>query len=170
MVHLDLRHLGKKHLEERLPLICGLARRFANTDPITTPIPVRPAVHYTMGGIRTDINSATGVTGLWALGECSSVGMHGANRLGSNSLSEIAVFGKVAGPQAMQHAKDAGLSDRAKLDERAREILNRIDTKRAQKGDERLADVSHAMALSALERKESRGSHQRINASTHRRL
>lgn len=227
VVHLDLRHLGEKHLEERLPLICGLARRFANTDPVTSPIPVRPAVHYTMGGIRTDINTATGVTGLWALGECSSVGMHGANRLGSNSLSEIVVFGKVAGLQAMQHAKDAGLSDRAKLDERALEVLNRIDTKRAQKGHERLAevrddmtssmekcfgiyrtgelmqegvdtvaelrqrakridlrdnakkynyellaayeldcllDVSHAMALSALERKESRGSHQRIDS------
>ncbi|MDO9475846.1 MAG: fumarate reductase (quinol) flavoprotein subunit [Pseudohongiella sp.] len=100
VVYLDLRHLGDKHLKERLPLICELARDFVNVDPAKAPIPVRPAVHYTMGGVMTDIDCQTSIQGLFAIGECASVGLHGANRLGSNSLSELLVFGKVAGERA----------------------------------------------------------------------
>ena len=104
-VHLDLRHLGAKKIHERLPLISEVARTFGGVDPVTTPIPVRPAVHYTMGGIRCNRWTETSMPGLFAAGECSSVGLHGANRLGSNSLSEIVVFGHVAGERAAAYAR-----------------------------------------------------------------
>ena len=109
VVYLDLRHLGKAHLASRLPFICELAKAYVNIDPATAPIPIRPAVHYTMGGILTDINCQTSIAGLFAVGECASVGLHGANRLGSNSLSELLVFGKVAGEQAAALALQANL-------------------------------------------------------------
>ena len=86
---LDLRHLGARKIKERLPLIREMAEQFMGIDPATTPIPVRPAVHYTMGGILVDIHTASPLAGLFAAGECSSVGIHGANRLGSNSLAEL---------------------------------------------------------------------------------
>ncbi|ACK50672.1 fumarate reductase, flavoprotein subunit [Methylocella silvestris BL2] len=106
-VLLDLRHLGARKLKERLPLICDLAREFMGIDAVTAAIPVRPAVHYTMGGILVDINTASPLAGLYAAGECSSVGIHGANRLGSNSLAELSVFGRVAGEQAAAFARAA---------------------------------------------------------------
>lgn len=105
VVYLDLRHLGAQHLAERLPLISELAHAYVNVDPVKAPIPVRPAVHYTMGGITTDSQCATTIDGLYAAGECASVGLHGANRLGSNSLSELLVFGRLAGEQAAQRAQ-----------------------------------------------------------------
>jgi fumarate reductase flavoprotein subunit len=89
VVHLDLRHLGEAKLRERLPQIYELAEQFLGVDPARAPIPVRPAVHYTMGGILVDGLCASPLPGLYAAGECSSVGIHGANRLGSNSLSEL---------------------------------------------------------------------------------
>lgn len=104
VVHLDLRHLGEKYLHERLPFICSLSKQFVGVDPVYAPIPVRPTAHYTMGGIETNIHCATRLDGLFAVGECASVGLHGANRLGSNSLSELSVFGKVAGDSAREYA------------------------------------------------------------------
>lgn len=109
VVYLDLRHLGSQHLTQRLPFICELAKAYVNIDPANSPIPIRPAVHYTMGGILTDINCHTSIAGLFAVGECASVGLHGANRLGSNSLSELLVFGKVAGEQAAALAQQTSL-------------------------------------------------------------
>src|SRR5215510_13575395 len=106
-VWLDLRHLGAAKIHERLPLITEVAKTFVGVDPVVAPIPVRPAVHYTMGGILCNGHTETPLKGLYAAGECSSVGIHGANRLGSNSLSEIVVFGKVAGERAAQYAKSA---------------------------------------------------------------
>jgi fumarate reductase flavoprotein subunit len=105
VVHLDLRHLGAKKIHERLPLITEVAKTFVGVDPVLEPIPVRPAVHYTMGGIECNRSTETALAGLFAAGECSSVGIHGANRLGSNSLSEIVVFGRVAGEQAAAYAR-----------------------------------------------------------------
>ena len=99
-VHLDLRHLGSAYLRERLPLICELAQQYMGIDPAKEPIPVRPTAHYTMGGIETDVTTASPLPGLFAVGECASSGLHGANRLGSNSLAELVVLGKVAGEQA----------------------------------------------------------------------
>jgi fumarate reductase flavoprotein subunit len=118
-VLLDLRHLGAARINERLPLIRELAEQFMGIDPATTPIPVRPAVHYTMGGIKVDINTASPLAGLFAAGECSSVGIHGANRLGSNSLAELSVFGRVAGEQAVAFARAAGPARRATQAEEA---------------------------------------------------
>lgn len=105
VVYLDLRHLGEKYLQERLPFICDLAKSYVNVDPAKEPIPVRPAVHYTMGGIMTDAQCETSIKGLYAAGECASVGLHGANRLGSNSLTELLVFGRLAGEQAALNAQ-----------------------------------------------------------------
>jgi fumarate reductase flavoprotein subunit len=112
-VLLDLRHLGRARIRERLPLICELAEQFMGIDPTTAPIPVRPAVHYTMGGILVDIHTASPLSGLFAAGECSSVGIHGANRLGSNSLAELSVFGRVAGEQAAEFARGSSASRRS---------------------------------------------------------
>ena len=108
VVNLDLRHLGEAYLTERLPFICSLSKKFVGVDPVTDPIPVRPTAHYTMGGIETNARCETRIKGLFAVGECSSVGLHGANRLGSNSLAELCVFGKVAGEDAWKHANSAG--------------------------------------------------------------
>ena len=108
VVNLDLRHPGEAYLTERLPFICSLAKKFVGVDPVHEPIPVRPTAHYTMGGIETNSRCETRIKGLFAVGECSSVGLHGANRLGSNSLAELCVFGKVAGEDAWKHANSAG--------------------------------------------------------------
>ncbi|HET7363553.1 MAG TPA: fumarate reductase (quinol) flavoprotein subunit [Burkholderiales bacterium] len=106
-VHLDLRHLGAKKIHERLPLITEAAKTFAGIDTVKQPIPVCPAVHYTMGGIYTNVRCETPLAGLYAAGECASVGIHGANRLGSNSLVEIVVFGRAAGDAAAEFARSA---------------------------------------------------------------
>ena len=99
---------GEKKLLERLPFICELAKAYVGVDPVKEPIPVRPTAHYTMGGIETDQQCETRIKGLFAVGECSSVGLHGANRLGSNSLAELVVFGRMAGERAMERAATAG--------------------------------------------------------------
>jgi len=106
VVYLDLRHLGEAKINQRLPFIRELAKAYVGIDPINAPIPVRPTAHYTMGGIATNVNCATSINGLYAVGECACVGLHGANRLGSNSLSEILVFGEVAASQAAQYVHE----------------------------------------------------------------
>jgi succinate dehydrogenase / fumarate reductase flavoprotein subunit len=104
-VHLDLRHLGADKINERLPLIREVSIKFAFIEPIDQPIPCRPAAHYFMGGIHTDISGATQVEGIWAAGEAACVSLHGANRLGSNSTAECLVWGKITGEKAAQYAK-----------------------------------------------------------------
>ncbi len=104
-VHLDLRHLGAAKINERLPMIREVAIKFNFIDPIHEPIPVRPAAHYFMGGIHTDIEGTTPVEGIWAAGEAACISLHGANRLGSNSTTECLVWGKIAGNNAAKHAK-----------------------------------------------------------------
>ena len=94
-VHLDLRHLGAQKIIERLPGIREIAIDFAGIDPIHDPIPIQPGQHYSMGGIATDVTGATKVKGLYAAGECACVSVHGANRLGGNSLLDTTVFGKL---------------------------------------------------------------------------
>ena len=104
-VLLDLRHLGRQRILERLPQIRELAIEFAGLDPIETPIPVRPGAHYQMGGVRTNQWAETGVAGLYAAGECACVSVHGANRLGGNSLLETIVFGRRAGVRAGEYVR-----------------------------------------------------------------
>jgi len=101
-LHLDLRHLGERKILERLPGIRDLSINFAGVDPIEEPIPVQPAQHYTMGGIDTDDAGKTKMPGFYAAGECASVSVHGANRLGGNSLLETLVFGAFAGESAAE--------------------------------------------------------------------
>jgi len=112
-VYLDLRHLGEEKLNERLPQVRQLAIDFEGVDPAKAPIPIRPTAHYCMGGI--DIldfkSSETGVKGLLAIGECACVSVHGANRLGGNSLTELVVFGKYAGEYAKEYAKNTDFSN-----------------------------------------------------------
>ncbi len=99
---LDLRHLGRQRILERLPQIRQLSLDFAGVDPIESPVPVRPGAHYQMGGIKTTIWGETSVPGLYAAGECACVSIHGANRLGGNSLLETIVFGRRAGQRASE--------------------------------------------------------------------
>ena len=98
-LHLDLMHLGDDRIKSRLPLIRELCMRFAGVDPVEQSIPVRPAAHYSMGGIETDINGLTNVAGVWAAGEAACVSLHGANRLGTNSTAECLVWGEICGTE-----------------------------------------------------------------------
>jgi fumarate reductase flavoprotein subunit len=103
-VHLDIRHLGEKIIDKKLPFVRELCLKYMNIDPVKEMIPVRPVVHYMMGGISTDIRCATPLPGLYAAGEAACVSINGANRLGSNSLTEILVFGARAGKAAASFA------------------------------------------------------------------
>jgi fumarate reductase flavoprotein subunit len=102
-VHLDLRHLGEHKIEARLPMVRELCLKYENIDPVREPIPVRPVQHYMMGGIHTDIHGATPLKGLYAAGEAACVSINGSNRLGSNSLGELLVFGARAGKSAVEY-------------------------------------------------------------------
>jgi succinate dehydrogenase / fumarate reductase, flavoprotein subunit len=106
-VHLELMHLGKEKIESRLQEICDFARTYAGVDPVTEPIPVYPAQHYMMGGISTNMKGETNLSGLYAAGEAACVSIHGANRLGGNSLLETLVFGKQAGSNAAAYVATA---------------------------------------------------------------
>src|SRR5215471_6715242 len=106
VVHLDLRHLGEKKINGKLPFVRELCLTYQNIDPVTQLIPVRPVVHYMMGGVSTDINGATPLAGLFSAGEVACVSINGANRLGSNSLPECLVFGARAGKAAAQFASE----------------------------------------------------------------
>ncbi len=145
VVMLDLRHLGEEYLNERLPFICELAKAYVNVDPAKEPIPIRPTVHYTMGGIQTNAHNETCINGLFAVGECSSVGLHGANRLGSNSLAELVVFGRLAGEGAAERAMAfQGWNDDA-ITEQTKAVQARIDALLAQEGDENWATLRTEM-------------------------
>jgi len=227
-VHLDLRHLGEAKIDERLPMVRELSQSYIGVDPVYEPIPVRPVVHYTMGGIDTDIDAATDVDGLFAAGECACVSINGANRLGSNSLTELLVFGARAGRGAADVATRSGAgsadgdvqSAARAAEDRVLELFRRSEgtesvsglrremneameagagiyrseeslracTEAVQRIRERyknvvltdksnvfntdliealelgaMIDVADAMACAALQRTESRGSHQRLD-------
>ncbi|OGA01524.1 MAG: fumarate reductase (quinol) flavoprotein subunit [Betaproteobacteria bacterium RIFCSPLOWO2_02_FULL_64_12] len=148
-VHLDLRHLGKAKLLERLPQIYEMAMDFQKIDPAVTPIPVRPAVHYTMGGMLVDRKTAAPLKGLYAAGECSSVGIHGANRLGSNSLVELVVFGKVAGDEAARYARSVAIGNPSALEKQAEAVRDRaLNLVTKSNGKERIGLLRKEMAQS----------------------
>jgi fumarate reductase flavoprotein subunit len=102
-VLLDMRHLGEQRINERLPLVRELATSYVGVDPVKDPVPVRPVVHYMMGGVDTNIDGATQLEGLYAIGETACGSLNGANRLGSNSLTELLVFGRRAALHACEH-------------------------------------------------------------------
>ena len=115
VVHLDLRHLGEKLINAKLPFVRELCMKYQNIDPVKELIPVRPVVHYMMGGVSTDISGATPLEGLYAAGEVACVSINGANRLGSNSLPECLVFGARAGRAAAEFASRRGAANGAVL-------------------------------------------------------
>jgi len=106
VVHLDLRHLGEKLINSKLPFVRELCLKYQNIDPVNELVPVRPVVHYMMGGVSTDLDGATPLAGLFAAGEVACVSINGANRLGSNSLPECLVFGARAGRAAARFAAE----------------------------------------------------------------
>ncbi len=128
-VHLDLRHLGEEKIKKRLPGIRDICINFAGIDPVDSPIPIQPAQHYSMGGIDVNEKCASLVEGFFAAGECACVGVHGANRLGGNSLLDTVVFGKISGEEASIYVKGSqvtGRSEKILLDE-ALEVKTRIE-------------------------------------------
>src|SRR5216684_1518757 len=146
VVNLDLRHLGAKTINSKLPFVRELCLKYEHIDPITQLVPVRPVIHYMMGGVHTDINGATPLAGLYAAGEVACVSINGANRLGSNSLPELLVFGARAGRAAADYAsrqKDPGPAVLLQgIDEKRRleqELLHRTD------GRERVAPLRTEM-------------------------
>ena len=142
VVHLDLRHLGKKVITTKLPLVRELCLKYEARDPITDLIPVRPVVHYMMGGIHTDMNGATPIAGLYAAGEAACVSINGANRLGSNSLTELLVFGARAGRAAAEFASSVK-DDGATVAAQTKDEQRRLDDGflRRKGGRERLATL-----------------------------
>ena len=125
-VHLDIRHLGEKHIDSKLPFVRELALNYAGIDPVKQPIPVRPVVHYMMGGIDTDINAATSLHGLFAAGECACVSINGSNRLGSNSLTELLVFGARAGHRAASLVAESQIGNVGALEAQAVDSESRV--------------------------------------------
>ena len=145
-VHLDIRHLGASVIDKKLPFVRELCRKYVNLDPVQEMIPVRPVVHYMMGGIHTDLDGATPLAGLYSAGEAACVSINGANRLGSNSLTECLVFGARAGKAAAAHAvrqKEANEAVRAQaIDE-----MHRVQKgfQRKMKGKEKIATLREEM-------------------------
>ncbi|MDD3807789.1 MAG: FAD-binding protein, partial [Candidatus Marinimicrobia bacterium] len=143
-LHLDLRHLGKKKILECLPNMRMNAIHFAGVDPIDEPIPVIPGQHYTMGGLDVNIYAESKIKGFFAAGECACVSVHGANRLGGNSLLETVVFGKIAGESAAAYVKEGAIDDTsaAFLNAVLREEDEKISRLLASKHDERHAAIN----------------------------
>ena len=133
-IHLDLRHLGRERILERLPLIREVTIKHIGLDPIEKPIPIRPVAHYTMGGVHTDIRAHTLVENIWAAGEVACVSLHGANRLGANSTAECLVWGRVAGAEAAQYARNASAADAP--EEAAQAEWSKIESLFQSKGGE----------------------------------
>jgi fumarate reductase flavoprotein subunit len=145
-VHLDLTHLGADKINKRLPMVRELAKIYIGVDPVSDPIPVRPVVHYMMGGVDTNIEAETSLPGLYAAGECASASLNGANRLGSNSLTECLVFGASAGRNAVAFAKGTSDGNEAALVAEGQEEAARVEMLRGrQKGGEKLAHIRKAL-------------------------
>ena len=146
VVHLDLRHLGAAKIDAKIPFVRELCLNYQNIDPARELVPVRPVVHYAMGGVHTDIDGATPIPGLFAAGEVACVSINGANRLGSNSLPELFVFGTRAGRAAAWYTLRAKEPTQAVVaqaaDERRRledDVLGR------EGGEDRISAIRTAM-------------------------
>lgn len=146
VVYLDLRHLGAELIDTKLPFVRELCRDYQHVDPVTELVPVRPVVHYMMGGVHTDIHGRTPVSGLYAAGETACVSINGANRLGSNSLPELLVFGARAGQDAAEYVagKPSGSSAVAAQARTEEQRLQR-ELQRHGDGTDRIADIRTEM-------------------------
>jgi len=137
-VWLDLRHLGREKILKRLPGIRDICSNFAGLDPVDSLIPIQPAQHYSMGGIDVDETCASPVPGFFAAGECSCISVHGANRLGGNSLLEAIIFGKIAGESASRFVAGGSpcVSPEREIADESRRIVDRITAvRRRDKGE-----------------------------------
>jgi fumarate reductase flavoprotein subunit len=149
VVHLDLRHLGEKLITAKLPFVRELCLKYQNIDPVHELVPVRPVVHYMMGGVSTDIDGATPLEGLFAAGEVACVSINGANRLGSNSLPECLVFGARAGRAAARFAAEQPAPNGRALAQAADE-RRRLESQFLAKpgGRQRIASIREEMQAS----------------------
>ncbi|AUS79305.1 succinate dehydrogenase flavoprotein subunit [Actinoalloteichus sp. AHMU CJ021] len=144
-VLLDLTHLGAEVLDAKLPDITEFSRTYLGIDPVEEPVPVYPTAHYAMGGIPTNIkgevlrDAENVVPGLYAAGECACVSVHGANRLGTNSLLDINVFGRRAGIAAAEYAKAHDFVDLPEAPEVP--VVAMVDKLNASTGGERVANI-----------------------------
>ena len=146
-VHLDIRHLGKAKIDKRIPFVRELCRKYVNIDPVHEMIPVRPVVHYIMGGVHTDLHGATPLGGLYSAGEAACVSINGANRLGSNSLTELLVFGARAGHAAAEFALEVKGNGSSAISAQAADEQRRLEKDFLEKrgGTESIATVREAM-------------------------
>ncbi|WP_433526821.1 fumarate reductase (quinol) flavoprotein subunit [Nocardia pseudovaccinii] len=147
VVHLDIRHLGADLIDTKLPFVRELCSKYQNIDPVRELIPVRPVVHYMMGGVHTDIHGATPLAGLYAAGEVACVSINGANRLGSNSLPELLVFGARAGRAAAEYASSATAARTSAVMARGRAEQDRLEREltRHAEGSEHIARIRTEM-------------------------
>jgi succinate dehydrogenase/fumarate reductase flavoprotein subunit len=148
-IYLDMRHLGAEKIIERLPGSRELAMTFAGVDPIYDPVPVRPGAHYHMGGVQCDNDGATELNGLYAAGEVACVSVHGANRLGGNSLMETITFGRRAGRAAAEAALSSAAVNvpRSAQDDAERELKSLLEVS----GGERPWQIRQDLGTSMLE-------------------
>jgi len=148
-MHLDVRHLGEAVIDRKLPFMRELGREFVGIDIVHDPIPVRPVMHYMMGGVDANISGATPVSGLYAAGECANVGLNGGNRLGSNSLSECLVFGAATGRAAAEYVRSAKAVSANAIEDNLKDETKRIEMDYLDKksGDEKIGAIREEMQL-----------------------
>jgi fumarate reductase flavoprotein subunit len=149
-MHLDVRHLGEAVIDRKLPFMRELGREFVGIDIVHDPIPVRPVMHYMMGGVDANISGATPVPGLYAAGECANVGLNGGNRLGSNSLSECLVFGAATGRAAAEYVSSTKAVSANPIEGMLKDETKRIEMDYLEKksGEERIGAIREEMQLS----------------------
>jgi len=149
VVHLDVRHLGEKKIDAKIPFVRELCLKYQRADPVHELIPVRPVVHYMMGGVSTGLDGETALPGLYAAGEVACVSINGANRLGSNSLTELLVFGARAGRAAAEFAKEQpeepGRDAVAQAVDEERRLGRLLEGDGGGNGAERVAPLREAM-------------------------
>ncbi|MDZ4279102.1 MAG: FAD-binding protein, partial [Dehalococcoidia bacterium] len=146
-VLLDMRHLDEQLIRERLWQIREIGIDFAGVDIVKEPIPIRPGCHYAMGGLKTDVQGATPVPGLYAAGECACVSVHGGNRLGANSLLDTVIFGRRSGIAATEYGKTvtAPAVPESVIEDEKRRLQEILD--RPKNGD-RVAQIRWDMGIS----------------------
>jgi succinate dehydrogenase / fumarate reductase flavoprotein subunit len=144
-VHLDLRHLGAEKIKERLPGIREISIYFAGVDPIDEPMPVQATQHYSMGGIHCNVNGETPVKGLYAIGEGACMSLHGANRLGGNSLIETLVFGRLVGKKIVEFLPSANEPDSEAVKNERINVNDRISQLLAQASGESVVNLRNEM-------------------------
>ncbi len=154
-VFLDATHLGKELIESRLPDIQDFCKTYLGIDPIEKPIPIQPTAHYTMGGIPTNIDTQVEyqgkvVEGLYAAGECACVSVHGANRLGSNSLLELCVFGRRGGKRLVKD--EATISDVELDPKEIKYVEDYLASVRGREGDLPSSEIINEMKMTMMEK------------------